>query len=206
MPAVRKSEGPRWRWSFLFAVLFAVTMPAGAATPASRLITTLAGWPIGDFALTDQHGLPFTQENLDGHWTFLIIDGSPCAGANEGALSALAGMYRRIAATRALEETQVVLVSTDHQSKAAAGVTDLAAYDPRFIGATGAAEGLAGLLDDLGVTDSERVYGETGGSCGDPESESVWLIGPDRVLRGQFSAPFDVLRLTSDFLRTRLRG
>lgn len=52
----------------------------GAITPAlanrlpQQVNQASAGWPLGNFALTDHHGAPFTQENLRGRWTLLLLE------------------------------------------------------------------------------------------------------------------------------------
>lgn len=179
-------------------------MPARAdQAPAQRVSPAAAGWPIGDFALVDQHGDPFTQEGLRGRWTFLLLGDSRCGDPCTAALSALSGLYRRIAGTRALETTQVVFVSLDPRDTATDLARYLAPFDPRFIGASGAAEVLAGLADELGVSSPSRP---TSPASGTPSGDgSLWLIAPDGVIRARLLPPFEVVLLTAEYLKTRVR-
>lgn len=175
------------------------TLGLGYATPAladrlpQQVNLEAAGWPLGDFALTDHRGAPFTQENLRGRWTLLLLEDSRCGAPCEAALSALAGLYRRIHATQAIQTMQVVLVLPDSHGYPPERLGPyLARFDPRFIGAYGSRATLRGLADDLGVA---RRSG----------AGSIWVIGPDGILRSELLPPFDVLLLTAEFMKTRSR-
>jgi protein SCO1/2 len=91
----------------------------------------------------------------------------------------------------------VLFVSLDPER----GSTDklgayLAAFDSRFIGASGSRENLARLVEDLSPP------GAPPGAEG--RAGSMWLIGPDGIVRGEFLPPYDVLQLTARFLKTRI--
>jgi protein SCO1/2 len=126
---------------------YATPVLAGRLPQQVNLAT--AGWPLGDFVLTDHRGAPFTQENLRGRWTLLLLEygcGAPC----EAALTALAGVYRRIDQTQAIRTMQVVLVlpTPDGDPPGRLGQS-LARFDPRFIGAVGSRPILQGLADGV---------------------------------------------------------
>jgi len=161
--------------------------PAFADRLPQQVSEATAGWPVGNFVLTDHRGAPFTQENLLGRWTLLLLEdacGAPC----ETALSALAGVYRRISQTQAIRHMQVVLVSPNSTPPE---WKTLARFDPRFIGAVGSRPALQGLADDLGV--ARAAPG------------SIWVIGPDGILRAELLPPFDVLLLTAELMKIRSR-
>lgn len=152
------------------------------------------GWPISDFALTDQGGQPFVATRLQGRWTFLMLGDTHCARPCTDALSALAGMYRRIDATQKLATTQVVFVSLDPRRDTPDALRRyLATYDKRFIGVTGSEAALATLAEDLGVKPGSAYSG------------TLVLIGPDGTVRTSFLPPFDVPQLTAEYLKTRVR-
>jgi protein SCO1/2 len=173
---------------------------------ADQVRQSSAGWPIGAFSLLDQDGKPFVKESLEQRWTLLALGDSQCAGACAATLSALSGLLQRIAGTRAVQTTQVVLVSMKSEDTAADMRHRLAAYDPRVIGVTGPPQELAGLADDLGAS-YPSLAGQASPPAGDlGHAGSVWLIGPDGVVRAELLPPFDVLSLTATYLKTRLRG
>lgn len=180
------------RLAWLGCVLGLVAATAAVAERLPQQVSrAAAGWPLGDFALTDQRGVPFTQENLRGRWTLLLLDDG-CSAPCEAALAALSGLFGRIHATQAIQTVQVVLVLPTGAAPERLGPY-LARFDPRFIGARGPQPALQGLADDLGVTPPGRNAG------------SIWLIGPDGILRAELLPPFDVRLLTAEFMKTRSR-
>jgi protein SCO1 len=179
----------------------------GPVTPAladrlpQQVNPSPAGWPLGNFALTDHRGVPFTQENLRGRWTLLLLEDDRCGAPCEAALSALAGLFRRIHATQAIQTMQVVLVLPDaHGDPPEQLGPYLARFDPRFLGAVGSRATLQGLADDLGVALPGPAAASARSRAG-----SIWVIGPDGILRTELLPPFDVLLLTAEFMKTRSR-
>lgn len=157
----------------------------------------LEGWMVGDFTLVDQQGNAFTQEHLNGRWTFLLLGDTRCADPCLAALSALAGMRQRIAGAEVVKFTQVLFVSLDPQRDSPERLRRyLAAFDPQFIGASGSRENLARLSEDLTPPEAQPGARTSAGS--------LWLVGPDRYVRGEFLPPYDALRLTARFLKTRI--
>ncbi len=154
-----------------------------------------AGWPVGDFALTDHRGQPYTQDRLRGRWTFVLLGDTRCATPCTAPLEAVAGLRRRIAGTEALRTTQVVFVSLDPQRDTSSRLREyVAPFDESFIGATGPKDTLAGLADNLGMNgEAENLQG------------TLVLVGPDGAVRVQYLPPFDVKLLTADYLKTRAR-
>jgi cytochrome oxidase Cu insertion factor (SCO1/SenC/PrrC family) len=188
-------------------VLTGATTPSVAThTPEQALGQASAGWPIGDLALVDTDGNPFVTRDLHERWTLLAVADSRCGERCDGTLSALSGMLRRIAGTRVLSTTQVVVVSLRADDAPADLGRLLAPYDPRLIGVTGRAEDLAGLADDLGI-DIGSGAGPSFTPLGvENRIGSLWLIGPDGTIRAELLPPFDPLLLTAAYLKLRLRG
>jgi cytochrome oxidase Cu insertion factor (SCO1/SenC/PrrC family) len=94
------------------------------------------GWPVDEFALIDQHGKPFTQKQLLGRWTFILLGDAECGEPCATALGALTGLRQRIAASQKVKTTQVLFVSVSQESPAQLRAY-LAPYDAHFIGAQG---------------------------------------------------------------------
>lgn len=180
-------------WVFAASVL-------AADPPPQRVDRSLSGWPVDDFVLLDQSGEPFTQDDLAGRWTLLLLGDRRWGATCSASLAALAGLYRGIAGTKAALTTQVVYVSLDARDAPAELGRYLASYDARFIGVGGPREILNGLAQDLGVSLPSPPAAEDGGAAG-----SIWLIGPDRVIRARLIPPFDVPRLTAAYLKMRAR-
>ena len=182
-----------------FARVGPVTADHGAAahTPEQRVSHRSAGWPIGPFTLSDQRGGAFTQERLQGRWTFVLLGDTHCVQACGAALSALAGLTQRIARTDAVKTTQVLFVSLDPDRDTPQRLREyLTAFDSGFVGATGSRQALEQLADEIGAT----------GAAAASYRGSLVLIGPDGVVRVEYLPPFDTKRLTAEYLKTRARG
>lgn len=179
--------------------------PALAGRLPQKVNQASAGWPLGAFALTDHRGASFTEENLRGRWTLLLLEdgcGAPC----EAALSALAGLYRRINETQAIKTVQVVLVLPDaHGGPPERMGPYLARFDPRFIGAVGSDATLQRLADDLGLARPGPANVASSSSISHSGAGSIWVVGPDGIQRTELLPPFEVLQLTAEFMRVRAR-
>jgi cytochrome oxidase Cu insertion factor (SCO1/SenC/PrrC family) len=188
-------------------VMTAATTPSVAThTPEQALSQASAGWPIGDLALVDTDGRPFVTRDLHERWTLLAVADSRCAERCDRTLSALSELLRRIAGTRVLASTQVLVVSLRADDAPADLRRLLAPYDARLIGVTGRAEDLARLADDLGI-DVGAGAGPDAAPLGvEDRTGSLWLIGPDGAIRAELHPPLDPLLLTATYLKLRLRG
>ena len=125
--------------------------------------------------------------------------GSPCAAA----LSALAGLSRRLQGTA--KTPQVLFVSfAPERDTPAALAAHLARYDARFVGATGPRPTLKLLAEELAP--ALAAEGPAARGRRPPYPGSLLLVGPDGALRAEFLPPFDVPRTTQSYLKLRLRG
>lgn len=173
---------------------------------SQRVNRELETWPADDFKLVDQHGKAFTAKQVLGRWTFIVLGDTRCAEPCTAPLSALAGMYQRIGAIQAIDNTQVLFLSFDPERDTPASLQKyLAPFDNRFIGATAPWPTLKRLADDLGV--SARLPASPGTASADNHKYygSVLLMEPDSTVRLEFLPPFDALLLTAEYLKTRVR-
>ncbi|MFZ0790950.1 MAG: SCO family protein [Chromatiaceae bacterium] len=200
------SQGARTGCLGLALLVLGAAPSLADRVPNQAVSRDSAGWPIGDLALVDHQGAPFSNENLRGRWTLLAIADSRCGDPCDRTLTALASVLRRIAGARVIETTQVLVVSLRAEDRAADMTRLLAPHDTQFIGAIGPPEGLAQLADDLGIPNSPAAGHRTAALGAPDHAGSVWLIGPDAVIRAEFLPPFDGPLLTAEYLKTRLRG
>jgi protein SCO1/2 len=158
---------------------------------ALRVDRTLKGWPVDTFALVDQHGEALARERLLDCWTFVVFGDIRCTQSCTAALSALAALSRRIEGTRALQNTRFVFISLDAARATPAQLkASVAGYDERWLAATGSQQTLARLAEELG-----EVERGPGGS--------LVLIAPDASVFAEYLPPFDVPRLTADYMKAR---
>ncbi len=200
------SRGARNLRMALFGLVSAAALSLADHAPRQQVNGATAGWPIGDFSLVDQSGNPFGRQNLNGRWTLLVLGDSRCPAGCAAALSATAGLLRRIARTQAFATTQVILLSLRPDDTAADMYRLLGAQGAGFIGVTGPSDQLSALADDLGV--NSRAQAEKASATPDDQVHTgpIWLVGPDGTIRAELLPPFDVMLLTAEYLRIRLRG
>lgn len=154
------------------------------------------GWPVPDFSLVDQNGGALTRQRLLGRWSFVVFGDTHCDSPCATALSTLTALRLRIAGAEAVHSTQIVFVSLDPARDDALRLKDyLAPYDKNIVVATGAPQALKTLAYDLGAT--QRI-GTAKGHDG-----SLVLVGPEGDVRAVYLPPYDVLRLTADYLIKR---
>jgi protein SCO1 len=192
-----------WLASLACAMLLGAPALAhhGKEQPANR---GSERWPVDAFALTDQRGRPFTQDQLQGRWTFVLFGDTRCGESCSAPLTALTGLLQRIARTDAVKTTQVIFVSLDPQRDTPQRLGEyVARFDPRFIGGTASSATLQRLADDLGTAGRIVPAASPDGMPSYPGS--IVLIGPDATVRVEYLPPFDVLLLTANYLKTRAR-
>jgi protein SCO1/2 len=191
---------------FCVPCMGAITEVRADHAETQRVSRLAAGWPIDAFTLVDQRGEPFTQQQLQGRWTFVLLGDVRCGEPCTSALSTLAGMYRRIARTEAMKTTQVLFISLDPERDTATQLRKyLAPFDERFIGAIGSRQTLRRLTDDMGVSARVLAQPRSISAGSNNYSGSLLLIGPDGSVRSEFLPPFDLLLLTAEYLKTRVR-
>lgn len=202
----------------LSALTFTVTLSFILGVPAladdgstnhvqhQRENRNVSGWPVGAFTLVDHLGGEFTHDRLQGRWTFVLFGDSHCGDPCTEALSALGGLVKRIDGTEAVKTTQVLFVSLDPERDTPPRLRQyLALFDQRFIGATGARPILRQLVDEMGVAVAVTSPGLMR-PAQSSHAGSLVLIGPDGVIRVEYLPPFDIKRLTAEFLKMRARG
>jgi protein SCO1/2 len=178
--------------------------PAHADHPVQRVSRVGAGWPVDAFSLVDQHGKPYTQDNLLGRWTFVLFGDTRCGEPCAAALGALAGVYQRIARTQKTNTTQVVFISFAGDSSDQLREY-LAPYPRGFLGASGAPQTVVRLAEDLGAAEAAQA------SSGAPADAATLthpgmlsLVDPEGMVWGQFLPPFEVKALTARYLKARV--
>lgn len=156
------------------------------------------GWPVPDFSLVDQNGDALTRQRLLGQWSFFVFGDTACASPCYTALGTLTALRHRIAGTKVLHSTQIVFVSLDPVRDDAQRLKAyMAPYDDTIVVGTGAPQVLKTVADELGAT--QRI-GKAKGHDG-----SLVLVGPDGNVRAVYLPPYDVLRLTADYLIKQAR-
>ncbi|HUI62422.1 MAG TPA: SCO family protein [Steroidobacteraceae bacterium] len=147
----------------------------------------------GSLRLTDQAGQPFTELALQGKPSLVFFGYTHCPDVCPTTLAKLA-QVKKAAAVPGL---QVVFVSVDPQRDTPATLnTYVHAFDPEFIGLTGAPADIAGLTSRFGIAVARVDL--PGGDYSMDHSAAVFLLNTHGQIAALFTPPFDVRRLAED--------
>ena len=170
------------------AAVLAVLLLAGAAV----MLVTRAAQPEGltagaldppraapEFSLSGSDGSEVTLARYRGKVVLLSFGYTHCAAVCPTTLATLA--QARMGLGDAADSVQVVYVTVDPERDSAAHMREyLAVFDPAIMGATGAANALASVRQDYGVT---AVKEGTGPDYAVSHTSAIFLIDPAGKLR-----------------------
>lgn len=160
---------------------------------------------IHPFQLTTGKNQAFTNQNLQGKWTFLFFGFTHCPMICPTAMASLNQIYLKLQ-TDKQPLPQIVFISVDPERDTATLTGQYASgFNPHFIGATGDEQQLAKLTQELGV-----VYLKTVLKGSEPDeadtyaidhSSTILLINPQGQLAALFSIPHDPEKIVKDYLQ-----
>lgn len=156
---------------------------------------------IADFQLTDQHGKPFTRNNLVGKWSFAFFGYTHCPDVCPTALSMLAQVMKKLEKDSTLDTLpQVIFVSVDPERDTPELLAQYLPYfNPDFVGVTGDPQQLLLLTRQLGI-----MYGKAPGDDADDylvdHSASIILFDPDGNFLALFGMPHDPDLIAQEFV------
>lgn len=204
----------RQSWIIVAVVVLAAIAGAWFLQPANKpeaVVELKSGqrYPepkaLAGFKLVDQHGKPFTLEQLQGKWSFVFFGYTTCPDICPMTLSEMARLQSML--PNALKnDTRFVFVSVDPERDT---VEQLAQYLPFFnadiIGVTGDLDATTAFARQLGVA-AVKVPQE-GGSYLVDHSVRVFLLNPKGERYALFSpsvgASFRADELLADYLTIR---
>jgi protein SCO1/2 len=176
------------------------------AEPAVATATLLAPpRPLPPLALVDQENRPFGVERLRGGWSFVFFGFTSCPDVCPVTMTALAQTRKLLADLPEPARPQVVMISVDPQRDTPERLAAyLKAFDPAFVGATGAKSAIDELAQRMGVLVATRPL--DGDNYTVDHSASVFLIDPNGALRALFSPPHQPQAIAEDYRRIAAAG
>lgn len=158
---------------------------AGAFNPANAA---------PDFTLSGSDGSDMTLARFRGKVVLLTFGFTNCAAVCPTTLATLAQARKKLGT--AADSVQVIYVTVDPERDNAARLrTYLAAFDPSFIGATGAPQVLAAARQKYGVT---AVRQGSGADYAMAHTSSIFLIDPAGKLRAMMPFGHDAADFVHD--------
>ncbi|WP_116368454.1 SCO family protein [Parahaliea mediterranea] len=156
---------------------------------------------IGEFALVDQAGKPFTPARLEGHWTLVFFGFTYCPDICPTTMSFLNDFVGELEGTEAAD-TQVVMVSVDPARDTPEQLAQYVPYfNPAFVGVTGEFLDLHRFATALN-TPFRKVPGQ-GENYQVDHSANVVLINPRGDYHGFFKAPLDLAKMKVTYRSAR---
>ncbi|GAB3283396.1 SCO family protein [Parahaliea aestuarii] len=156
---------------------------------------------IGEFALVDQSGEPFTPASLEGHWTLVFFGFTYCPDICPTTMSFLNDFVAELQGTEAAD-TRVVMVSVDPARDTPEQLARYVPYfNPDFVGVTGEFLDLHRFATALN-TPFRKVPGQ-GENYQVDHSANVVLVNPRGDYHGFFKAPLDLAKMKVTYRSAR---
>ena len=177
-------------------LMSAAARAATAAAPALKAGVFEPAQPAPDFTLDGSDGARIAPARFKGRVVALVFGYTNCPAVCPTTLATLAQARKTLGADAA--DVQVLYVTVDPERDDLARIRQyLAAFDPTFVGASGAPERLAALRKRLGIV-AEKVPDPAGG-YGINHSSSIYLIDRAGRLRAMMPYGHDAKDYVHDF-------
>lgn len=148
---------------------------------------------MGEFALVDHHGKPFTPERLEGQWSLVFFGFTFCPDICPTTMTFLNELTGSLEGTEA-EDTQIVMVTVDPARDTVEQLSTYVPYfNPEFTGVTGEFLDIHRFATTLN-TPFRKVPGQ-GDDYQVDHSANVVLINPKGDYHGFFRAPLDLAKM-----------
>jgi protein SCO1/2 len=157
---------------------------------------------IGEFALVDQDGSPFTNDRLKGAWTLVFFGFTNCPDICPTTMAFLNQLVQSLDGTE-VEDTRVVMVSVDPARDTPDVLAEYVPYfNPDFVGVTGEFLDVHRFATALN-TPFRKTPGQ-GENYQVDHSANVVLINPRGVYHGFFRAPLELGKMKLTYRSIRL--
>ncbi|MEN8177863.1 MAG: hypothetical protein ABFS39_04510 [Pseudomonadota bacterium] len=137
--------------------------------------------PVPEFELEDQHGNSFSKQQLEDHWSLILLD--PNRSSDSPALVRLVQIHNRLAIQPAIQQ-KIRFVYVPRQP---ATLTLAAGLGAGFFSLSGDAVDLHEAFSRFGVSDTEDGF-------------TLYLIDPDARIRVLFTGGQDTATIASDLI------
>ncbi|MFD1007854.1 MULTISPECIES: SCO family protein [Oceanisphaera] len=184
----------RWIWGLAVALVVIGSVSGGFwySDKNNSLTGAVVVYPepreLAAFTLTDGEEQPFTQQNLQGHWSLVFVGYTFCPDICPTTLADLSRIYPELTAIS--DKTQVIFVSADPARDTPERLKAYTHYfNPNFITVTAEHDELMPAVQQLGL-----IYGIFDRDADNylvDHSASVALVNPKGQLHASFRPDFD---------------
>jgi protein SCO1/2 len=157
---------------------------------------------IADFALTDNHGHAFNNNNLKGHWTMMFFGFTNCGMVCPTTMDALNKMYKLMEKELPSNQLpQVAFISVDPDRDTVEKMNDYVnSFNPHFIGARAEIEATMALEKQLHVGVAKlEADGHGKNHYTIDHTAEILVLNPTGQLQGMLSYPHEPEQLLKDY-------
>jgi len=155
---------------------------------------------IAAFKLQDDAGKPFTNANLQGHWSLLFFGFTNCAMICPTTMTELNKMYQILQKAKVEQLPQVVFISVDPERDSIKRIHDyVVSFNPKFIGATGEESQIVSLTKQMGVMFMKIADKDDPKKYAIDHSAFVVLVNPKGQMYGIFSSPHQAEEMAKSY-------
>ena len=158
-------------------------LPLSIGTKAATVLSQPMGVPT--FTLTDHKGNPFTEKDLQGHWSFIFFGYTHCPDICPTALTLLNQVDLLLQEKPISVHPRFIFISIDPQRDTPERLAQYVTYfNPSFLGVSGLEEQLKRLTNPLGIA-YQRSFTDASSNQNYlvDHSASILLIDPQAQLR-----------------------
>jgi len=155
------------------------------------------------FSTTDQNGMEFGLQNLQGKWSFIFFGYTHCPDICPITLTVFDDVYEKLRTNQQQADVQMIFVSVDPERDTIEQLHDYVSYfNENFIGLGGSLEQIQSLTGQMGIA----FFHEQPSATGDylvNHSASVFLVDPLGQLIAIMSAPHSADDILSRFFKIK---
>jgi protein SCO1/2 len=158
-----------------------------------------------NLVLQDQYGNPFTEQELAGHWNFVMFGQTESAESALDGLTLITQVKNRLALHPDIQQqTRAVFITVNPETdKPEVLEAFMARFSPDYLALTGLTENIQSVARSLGVTIRRSSTPDAKGYRID-HSSSILLIDPDARLIGLFTGVVDAASIAADIQQLAL--
>lgn len=157
---------------------------------------------IKNFHLTDNHDKPFTNQNLQGHWTMMFFGFTNCAMVCPITMAALNDMYIKLQKDLPTNQLpQIVMVSVDPDRDTVERMNDyVTSFNDHFIGTRTEIEPTVELEKQLNIAAAKiQADGKGKNNYSINHSAEILLFNPEGKLQAYMSYPHEPEQMAQDY-------
>lgn len=161
------------------------------------------------FSLKDQRGEPFTNQTLQGRWTFLNFGYTHCPDICPTTLAMLTAMEKQLLASGNAAEYQIAFISIDPERDTQQQLAEyIDFFNPAYLGVRGDESELQRLTRPLGIMYAKVATENSAMGYVMDHSASIILVDPQGRYYALFGSPHDADDMAQDFMTitTNYRG